>query len=162
MFAHRQNLVVRGTGNGPIDVGELAAVGLIPGPDAGRGVVGGVCHASQCMQARNAVLAGVLAQCGQYKQVLEAKIATGACLVADVAMVLLNCERDGYGCTKLCEPVLALAGLGAVVWLQVVELQTGSCHAASIEGAGRNAAGCAFGRRIYLGQRARHGQHPAG
>jgi hypothetical protein len=38
------------------------------------------------MQARNAVLAGVLAQCGQCKQVLEAKIATDACLAADVAM----------------------------------------------------------------------------
>ena len=50
--ADRQFLLVRRPGNGPVDLGELAAAGLVPGPDPGRhiarrlvvGGIGGVGH----------------------------------------------------------------------------------------------------------------------
>jgi hypothetical protein len=44
VLAHRQGFVVRGAGNGAVDVGKLAAVGLVPSPDGGRCVGGFVGH----------------------------------------------------------------------------------------------------------------------
>ena len=44
MPPHGQFLVVRGTGDGPVDAGELAAVFFVPLPDGGRGVGGGGKH----------------------------------------------------------------------------------------------------------------------
>jgi hypothetical protein len=43
MTTHRQLFVVCGSSDGPVDVGELTAVGFVPGPDFGWGV-GSVCH----------------------------------------------------------------------------------------------------------------------
>ena len=40
VLAHRQFLVVRGPGNGPVDAGELTAVFFVPLPDGGGGVGG--------------------------------------------------------------------------------------------------------------------------
>ena len=44
MLAHGQFLVMRGTGNGPVDAGELAAVFSVPLPDGEGGVGGWVRH----------------------------------------------------------------------------------------------------------------------
>ncbi|MNL39025.1 hypothetical protein D3C87_1612780 [compost metagenome] len=41
MFADRQFLVMGGTGDRAIDIGELAAITLVPGPDLGHFISGG-------------------------------------------------------------------------------------------------------------------------
>ena len=43
--ADREIFFVRGAGDGAVDVGEVAAAGLFPGPDLRGGVIGGVGHA---------------------------------------------------------------------------------------------------------------------
>jgi hypothetical protein len=49
MLADRQFLLAGRAGDRPVDVGEPAPAGLVPGPDLGRDVLGCVAHASNIL-----------------------------------------------------------------------------------------------------------------
>ena len=85
MLADRQLLVVRRAGDRAVDVGEAAAVGLVPGPDLGRDIIGGVGHPGALLtvlwhgpRGRGAGLQSIMGVCAALNSAPHAYTASGA------------------------------------------------------------------------------------